>query len=77
MAITLEETKKIIIRDGVIDTYQNGATQKGLKKAAAVEVYDKMTNTYLKVLDQINKALPEGKKIDPAEAILQYVTGAK
>lgn len=60
MAVTIEEAEKIIIRDGIIETYQNGANQKGLKKSSAVEVHDKMMNTYSKVMDLINKCLPEG-----------------
>lgn len=58
MGVTLEETRKIIARDGVIDTYQNGANQKGFKKSSAVEVYDKMMNTYSKVIKQICESIP-------------------
>lgn len=75
MAVTLEEARLIIQRDGIIEEYQNGANQKGIKKAAAVEVYDKMVNTYAKVLDQINKAMPEGKSLDPSEEILKFAFG--
>ena len=32
MAVTLEETRQIIARDGVIEVYQNGENQKGIKK---------------------------------------------
>lgn len=77
MAVTLEETRKIIIRDGIIESYQNGATQKGLKKSSAVEVYDKMVNTYSKVIAQINNSLPDGKTIDPAEDIMKFAVGGK
>ncbi len=73
MAITLEETRKIITRDGIIEQYQNGATQKGLKKSSAVEVYDKMMSTYLKTIDQINKSLPEGKTLDPAAELNEFL----
>jgi hypothetical protein len=77
MAVTLEETRKIIIRDGIIEPYQNGATQKGLKKSSAVEVYDKMVNTYSKVIAQINNSLPDDKSIDPAEDIMRFAVGGK
>lgn len=77
MGITLEEARLIIIRDGIIEEYQNGANQYGVKKSAAVEVYDKMVNTYAKVVDQINKAMPEGKGIDASEEIMKYAFGGK
>jgi len=77
MAVTLEETRLIIVRDGIIEEYQNGANQRGIKKAAAVEVYDKMVNTYAKVIEQINKTLPESSIIDPAEDIMKFAMGKK
>lgn len=58
MAVTLDETRQIINRDGITETYQNGANQSGVKKSAAVEVYDKMVNTYAKVIAQISRELP-------------------
>lgn len=77
ITVTLEETRKIIARDGIIEPYQNGANQKGLKKSSAVEVYDKMLNTYLKVIEQINKVMPEGEKINPAEEINEFIKNGK
>ena len=77
MAVTLEETRLIIARDGIIESYQNGQNQKGLKKSSAVEVYDKMVNTYSKVIKQLCEVLPEDKKIDPGEEIMAFVTGLK
>lgn len=77
ISATLEETRLIIIRDGVIEEYQNGANQHGVKKSAAVEVYDKMLNTYVKVIEQINKALPDPSLLDPAEEILRFSLGGR
>ena len=65
LAVTLEETHLIIVRDGVIEECQNGANQRGLKKSSAVEVYDKSINTYAKIIDQINRLLPDNKATDP------------
>ena len=59
MAVTLEETRMIIARDGVIENYQNGENQKGVKKSSAVEVYDKMVNTYARVIKQLTELLPK------------------
>lgn len=59
MAVTLEETRMIIARDGVIENYQNGKEQMGVKKSSAVEVYDKMVNTYARVIKQLTELLPK------------------
>lgn len=83
--VTLEETREIINRDGVIEVYQNGANQKGIKKSSAVEVYDKMVNTYSKIIKQLCDLLPEKvvwndpeqEEDDPAEELMAYVAGLK
>lgn len=77
LAVTLEETRKIINRDGIIEEYQNGANQKGKKKSSAVEVYDKFLNTYIKVVKQICDSLPDCQASDPAEEIMSFVAGIK
>lgn len=78
MGVTLEETRKLIARDGIIEEYQNGANQKGIKKSAAVEVYDKMMNTYAKVIKQVCDSLPEGNNTgQTAEEIMQFMMKGK
>ena len=77
MTVTLDETRQIIARDGIIEEYQNGANQKGLKKSSAVEVYDKMITTYTKVVEQINKALPEPIPPDVSDTIMRFAFGKK
>lgn len=83
MAVTLEETRQIIARDGVIETYQNGENQKGVKKSSAVEVYDKMVNTYSRVIKQLCDLIPakieftSDQEEDPAEELLAFVNGLK
>ena len=78
MAVTLEEARAIINRDGIIESYQNGQNQYGLKKSSAVEVYDKMINTYSKIVKQMCDALPENVSAeDPGEEIMKFITGFK
>lgn len=72
MYVTLEETKQIINRDGVIEEYQNGEHQRGRKKSSAVEVYDKMINTYSKVIKQLCDMIPGNERDDIAEDILAF-----
>ncbi len=81
--VTLEETREIISRDGVIEEYQNGANQRGIKKSSAVEVYDKMVNTYSRIIKQLCDLLPEkvvfdgSQETDPAEELMSYIAGMK
>lgn len=92
MAVTLDELRQIIQRDGPVEQYQNGENQKGLKKSAAVEAYDKMVNTYAKVIKQLVDMLPKVIRLqknengeetveeideDTAENLLAYVKGFK
>ena len=90
MAVTLEETRQIITRDGVIENYQNGENQKGIKKSSAVEVYDKMVNTYARIIKQLTELLPKRVFIsgedgdepvvvddDSAAALREYVSKLK
>lgn len=80
MAVMLEETRLIIARDGILEAYQNGENQKGIKKSSAVEVYDKMVNTYSRVIKQLCDLIQdnnEGAGEDPAEEILAFVNNIK
>jgi hypothetical protein len=65
-SVTLAETREIIAINGITERYQNGASQYGIKKSAALEVYDKLLNTYLKTIAQLNKALPDQDDSDTA-----------
>lgn len=72
LAVTLEEARLIIIRDGIVEQYQNGANQSGMKKSSVVEVYDKYISAYMKVIDLINRSLPETAIIDRTEALMNF-----
>lgn len=58
VAVTLEELRHIISTEGTVETYKNGANQYGQKVSAAVTTYDKLLNTYSKIMGQISKELP-------------------
>lgn len=91
MSVTLSELQLIITRDGPVEPYQNGENQRGLKKSAAVEAYDKMVNTYAKIIKQLVDMIPKKIKLitengeetleeiedDSAAALLAYVKGFK
>lgn len=76
MRVMLLELREIITRDGMIESYQNGANQYGLKKSSAVEVYDKMISQYMRVFAQINKLLPEPVENDQeVNELLAFISG--
>lgn len=77
LAVTLQETRLMINRDGIIEMYQNGANQSGKKKSSAVEVYDKFLNSYIKVVKQLCDCIPDEETVNPAEEIMAFVTGVK
>ena len=78
MRVMLYELRQIIMRDGMIERYQNGATQYGLKKSSAVELYDKTVSQYIKIMAQINKLLPGVEYVDPAgREIIEFIMTGK
>jgi hypothetical protein len=77
LRVACEEMRLTMQRDGVIETYKNGANQWGLKRSAAAESYDKFLTQYLRVLKQIREMLEaEGGDPDAAE-IMQFIMGGK
>lgn len=77
MHATLDETRMMIRRDGVTERYQNGAAQFGIKKSSAVEVYDRMLNSYAKVMKQLSDELPVEAKKDAVEEIMKFALNKK
>lgn len=59
LAVAIEELDKIVIRDGYVEEYQNGESQKGTKKTVAADLLDRYTKTYTTTIKQIVDLLPE------------------
>jgi cysteinyl-tRNA synthetase len=59
MSATLDELQEDINREGVVETYQNGANQSGVKKSSKVEVYNAMIKNYSGVMKQLTDLLPK------------------
>lgn len=59
MAITLDNLAQKIKENGVTETYQNGANQRGIKKSAEVEVYNTMSKNYAGIMKQLADMLPK------------------
>lgn len=66
MRITLEDLQELIQRDGVIDCYQNGENQHGLKQSAALQSYNQLIKNYAAVIKNLFSYLPlEKQKLVP------------
>lgn len=58
MSVTLDDLQDAINVKGVIEEYQNGATQTGYKKSVEVEVYNTMIKNYHAIMKQLIELLP-------------------
>lgn len=67
MAASLYELREIINEKGYVETYQNGANQKGVKKCSEVEIYNTMIKNYSSVVKQLTDLIPK-KQEDVGEA---------
>src|SRR5690606_26480354 len=61
MRVTLEETRAVIDREGVIERFEQGA-QRFLREHPATKVYAAMINRYSAVVKQLIDLLPDGNK---------------
>ena len=73
MRVTLEETREIIDREGVIERFEQGA-QKFLREHPATKVYASLINRYSAVVKQLIDLLPDGEKSkDEADELMAFV----
>lgn len=80
MRVTLEDLQELIKRDGVIDYYQNGANQSGLKQSAALQSYNLLIKNYASVIKSLGGFLPYKQTKLPAlqprpQAQANYIPG--
>jgi len=64
MSVTLDDLQDEININGVIEQYQNGANQFGVKKSAAVDVYNTMIKNYTSIMKQLTDLLPKDNAIE-------------
>jgi len=64
MSVTLDDLQDEININGVIEKYQNGANQFGIKKSAAVDVYNTMIKNYTSIMKQLTDLLPKDLAIE-------------
>src|SRR5690606_27409353 len=77
MRATLEETRAIIDREGVVEHFEQGA-QRFLREHPATKVYAALINRYTTVIKQLLDQLPEpARGASEAEALLEFVKGRR
>ena len=59
MKVTLEDLQKIINEEGVTETYQNGANQRGIKQSATLQSYNSLIKNYASVIKTLSQLLPK------------------
>lgn len=62
MAASLYELRKIINEKGYTEEYQNGANQKGIKKASEIEIYNTMIKNYQATVKQLTDLIPKEER---------------
>lgn len=72
MSASLYELRETINEKGYVETYQNGANQRGIKKCSEVEIYNTMIKNYSSVVKQLTDLIPKkndssGEKTDGFE----------
>src|SRR5690606_5595042 len=73
MRVTLEETRAVIDRDGVIERFEQGA-QRFLREHPATKVYAAMINRYSAVVKQLIDLLPTAEKgKTEADELIEFV----
>lgn len=75
-SVCLDELNKIIMRDGFVDTYQNGEHQCGTKKSVAADLMERYTKTYSTVTRQLLELLPDADDRDAAKELMGFVNGS-
>lgn len=62
MKVTLDDLQEIINAEGVVDHYQNGANQHGLKQSATLQGYNALVKNYAAVNKTLFSLLPSMKR---------------
>ena len=62
MRVTLDDLQDLIAKDGVVDTYMNGANQYGTKQSAALQSYNSLIGKYAAVIKTLAQYLPPERR---------------
>lgn len=62
MKVTLEDLQEKINQEGVVEVYQNGANQHGMKQSATLQSYNSLIKNYASIMKIIAQLVPNVKK---------------
>ena len=65
MSVTMDELQVSINKNGVVEKYQNGENQSGVKKSSEVDIYNNFIKQYTVIIRQLNDLLQKGENVDP------------
>lgn len=75
MRVTLEETRAVIDREGVIERFEQGK-QRFLREHPATKVYTALINRYQGVMKQLIDLLPDEEKTKQGvDELMEFVKG--
>ena len=69
----LGKLQNILKEKGWVETYQNGATQTGLKKSSEADVYNGMIKNYNSTLKQIADLFPAENKAESGDPLMSFL----
>lgn len=76
MAVSLAELQALINLHGYTEEYQNGESQKGVKKSSEVDIYNTMIKNFNVTMKQLIDMLPDSPSGgNSRNAALDYITG--
>lgn len=75
MSVSLAELRAIINKKGYIEEYQNGENQKGIKKAAEVDIYNSLIKHYMAIMKQLLDLLPKTEVVAAENIIAKFSSG--
>jgi hypothetical protein len=75
MSVSLSELRAIINKKGYIEEYQNGENQKGIKKAAEVDIYNSLIKHYMAIMKQLLDLLPKAEVTVAENIIAKFGSG--
>lgn len=73
MAITLQDLRDKINREGCVSKYQNGENQWGTKQSPEVKTYNQMLKNHMSITKQLTDLLPSGKQGEAKDGFIKFI----
>ena len=73
MAVTLDQLQDKINRNGTTETYQNGATQYGIKQNCDLASYNTMIKNFMGIMKQLTDLLPKQEAKPKSDGFDEFI----